>query len=94
MAAYGKPTMDNLGTLKVSGPLGKSPGDDDMEAAADVNALMKAHEIKSDPKRHGRAKAHMKAKMAKMKSMVKAPNMKDDSTVGPDNDEAEGGYGV
>ncbi len=39
-------------------------GGDDYEAEADVAALSRAHEVKSDPKRHAKAKEHAKKKLA------------------------------
>lgn len=39
------------------------------QAQADVNTLMSAHEIHSDPARHQRAKAHAKERMAALSNI-------------------------
>lgn len=46
------------------------PYHDDYQAQDDMHTLMRAHEIKSNPKRHAAAKAHAKKKLAGMKAVV------------------------
>lgn len=43
---------------------------DDYQAESDAGTLSKAHEIKSDPKRHGAAKKHAKTKAAKLMAVA------------------------
>lgn len=54
----------------ISAPM---PMDDtDYRAMADVDAMTRAHEVKSDPKRHAKAKAHAKKMLAEHKKKGKA----------------------
>jgi hypothetical protein len=89
--------MSKTKTTPAAGIAGKPnvaktpPGSmDDYEAQDDVRTLMRAHEIKSNPKRHAKAKAHAKAQLGKMKAVATGSN----SGVGPTNNEAEGNMGV
>lgn len=47
-----------------------TPYHDDYQAQDDMHTLMRAHEIKSDPKRHTAAKEHAKKKLAGMKAVA------------------------
>lgn len=77
------------GKVRVSAPPSKGIGDDNMDAHADMHTLMRAHEIKSDPKRHAAAKSVAKTKLSQMKAVSN-----DTGYVGPDNKEASGNEGV
>lgn len=51
---------------------GISPfGMHDYQAQDDMHTLMRAHEIRKDPKRHKAAKAHAKKKLAEMHAVAK-----------------------
>lgn len=69
----------------------KNLGDDGFDAHYDMQTLMKAHEIKSDPKRHAAVKAHAKAKLTQMKAVSTGSDV---GYVGPDNKDASGNQGV
>lgn len=47
---------------------------DDYQAQDDMHTLMRAHEIKRDPKRHAAAKAHAKTKLAAMQQVMEVPD--------------------
>lgn len=63
---------------------------DPYQAESDANTLMRANEIKSNPKRHGAAHAHAKTKLAAMQGVIDA---EDDPKKGGDGgrDEATEG---
>lgn len=43
---------------------------DDYQAQDDMRTLMRAHQIKSDPKRHSAAKMHAKSQLAAMQKVM------------------------
>jgi hypothetical protein len=61
---------------------------DDWETRNDLDTLMAAHKIHSDPKRHAKAKALAKAKMMSMARVATAP------TVPTSPADAQNGTGV
>lgn len=79
----GKPRIASAPSARIA--------DDNMDAHADMHTLMRAHEIKSDPKRHSAAKAMAKAKLTQMKAVSAGSDV---GYVGSDNKEAEGNQGV
>jgi hypothetical protein len=50
--------------------IAKAIADDPYQAESDMHTLMRAHEIRSDPKRHTAAKAHAKKKLAGMQTVA------------------------
>jgi hypothetical protein len=93
MAKKTKPAAGITGKLNVAKTPSAAAGSmDDYQTQDDMRTLMRAHEIKSDPKRHAKAKAHAKAQLGKMKAVATGSN--GDSTVGPMNKDAQGNMGV